>query len=122
MQLTPAKQKSYVGYSGENRYHSMLLPASYGRGRMGVLDGFIPLCGCYAVTDILIDGMNHEPFDLSIIGVYKAHLAPKPKLKKAVQKRSRPMFRVSSRDANKGSRAGAEEEFQALVTCVRHMR
>ncbi len=99
----------------------MLLPASYGRGRMGVLDGFIPLCGCYAVTDILIDGMNHESFDLSTIGVYKAHLAPKPKLEKAVQKRSRPMFRVSSRDANKGSRTGVENEFETLVIRVRHM-
>ena len=76
MQLTPAKQKSYVGYSGGSRYHSMLLPASYGRRRMGVLDGFIPLCGCYSVTDILDDGMNHEPFDLSILTVEIHDLAP----------------------------------------------
>ena len=100
----------------------MLLLASYGRGKMGVLDGFIPLCGCYSVTNILIDGMNHEPFDLSTIGFYKAHLAPKPKLEKAVQKHSRPMFRVSSRDANKGNKPGIENEFQALVTRVQHMK
>jgi len=42
-QLTPARQKQYVLHSGGSRYYSLLLPASYGRGMMGIPDGFILL-------------------------------------------------------------------------------